>query len=178
MVTCVEITPKPDAKKFAQLVRDLITNLSDREVADLYRLSTSQQKSRLAMKRGRFKRQFQARSLLAKDNADVLCLDAAGQREDLEQARLQWQQLRQVFDEAMEVGSDAAKDARLSHPAFRLRTEMENISASLACFDIVGVHSHMLEALLAHQAVLWIRQQPDPAVLSEITQGMRSLLHV
>jgi hypothetical protein len=56
--------------------------------------------------------------------------------------------------------------------------EMDQVGASLTCYDVVGVHSHMLSAIMNWQALQWAKSEPDPEIMEAITNAIRGILHI
>jgi hypothetical protein len=77
---------------------------------------------------------------------------------DLERAREKWSKLQPNLDDVLET-SELAEDPTLVHTMQCLRVEMDQVSASLTCCDVVGVHNHMLSAMVCCQALQWGRTQ-------------------
>jgi hypothetical protein len=176
MLQFVQITPKLDGKQFNRLMKSLVPSLSDQSIGELFRTMNSAHPNKVTIKKGKFKRQFHARSLLNPEN--VAAFDSIGTPSpELERAREKWMKLQPRFDELLETAGKIDNPG-LAHAMQCLRVEMDQIGASLTCFDVVGVHSHMLTAIMNWQALQWVKNEPEPELMDGITNAIRGILHI
>jgi hypothetical protein len=178
MMNCVQITPKLDGKQFRRLVTDLVPSLTDPEVSDLFRMMNAAQVGKVAIKKGKFRKQFRAKSLLS--NELVASLEPVGRPSpELERARDKWTSLQPLLDQVLEAtAKKGAMDPALSHEAQCLRVEMDQVSAALTCMDAIGAHGHILSSVVYYQLIRWVTSEPDPEAIDQLTDSIRGLLRI
>jgi hypothetical protein len=176
MLQFVQIAPKLDGKQFGQLVRGLAPSLTDQAVGELFRTMNATSANKVLMKKGKFKREFRARSLLSPESAAAF--DAIGSPSpELERARAKWAQLQPRLDEVLETMHKTENPA-LAHALQCLRIEMDQVSASLTCYDVIGVHSHILSAIISWQSLQWAKAESDPEVMDQLITAIRGILQI
>jgi hypothetical protein len=136
------------------------------------------QVGKVAIKKGKFRRQFRATSLLS--NELVASLEPVGNPSPgLDKAREKWTRLQPLLDQVLEAtAKKGAMDPTLSHEAQCLRVEMDQVSAALTCMDVIGAHSHILSCVVYYQLIKWVTSEPDPDAMDELTDSIRKLLRI
>jgi hypothetical protein len=176
MLQCMQITPKLDGKQFNRLVKELVPSISDQAVGELFRIMNAAHPNKVTVKQGKFKRQFRARSLLNPESANEF--NSIGlPSPELDRAREKWAKLQPILDEVLET-TERGENPGITHAVQCLRAEMDQVSASLTCSDVVGVHTHMLAAIMGWQSLRWAQSEPDPEFMDTVTNSIRGILHL
>ena len=180
MMNQFQLTPKPEGREFHAIMKELVSTLSEEDIAEFHRLMNTPQEDKRMVSRRKFKKIFRARSLLNKDTgAEILLAKNMGKStKDLEHAREEWIQLQPILDSALETGEALEKNVTLSHAMQCLRVEMDNVSASLTCYDVIGVQKHMLACVMTYQTLMWTIKEPRPDVMDKLTNQIRNLIHI
>lgn len=180
MMTEFQITPKPEGREFHAIMKELVSTLSEEDIAEFHRLMNTPEEDKRMVSRRKFKKIFRARSLLNKDSgAEILLTKNLGKStKDLEHAREEWVKLQPALDSALETGEALEKNVTLSHAMQCLRVEMDNVSASLTCYDVIGVQKHMLACVMTYQTLMWTIKEPRPEVMDKLTNAIRGLIHI
>jgi hypothetical protein len=174
MIHWMELTPQLDGKAFRKLVKELIPSIDDADIAELFRAMNAHGPGRAPVKRARFKRLFQERSLLNSENVfEVIGTPSP----ELAKVREKWGKLQPECNRELEKAT-GSEDPGLTHATQCLRLEMDQVSAALACLDVIGAQSHLLSCMLAYQKVLWAKQAPDVDVIEGVTEAVRGILRL
>jgi hypothetical protein len=178
MMNVIEIIPTPEERHFTRIVKELIPILPDPEDAELFRIMNQTVVGKTHVKKGKFKRMFRARSLLAGEVVEEL-KSLAKSSPELERAQAKWAKLQPIVDNVLESTVEkGVLDPTLLHEAQCLRPEMDQVSAALTCLDVVSVHRHILSCVMLYQAIKWTTSEPDPDSMDPVTNSVRAILHI
>jgi hypothetical protein len=175
MLTSIQISPRLDGKKFRGFLLKLAPTLSDGDISELYRVMTMAGTGKTTMPRRKFRKAFETRSLLSSENAVDVLAPVGKMTPEFEAARQRWNELQPILDGALETKE---QDPTVAHAQQSLRMEMDNVSSSLTCLDVVGVHRHLLACVMSYQKLLWTIQKPEISAMDRVTTAVRGILQI
>ncbi|OHT05772.1 hypothetical protein TRFO_26458 [Tritrichomonas foetus] len=175
------ISPPISGKLFSRMIRKIIPNSTEEEIAVYFRISNVENSKKIDIKRRKLQKLMIASSLLSKDNCEeLLSLKQYKVTPEYEMAKGRWSEMEPIFSGALEKYNlrGEAHNPTVTHIARLLRTEIDAVGSAFACFDVVGAQRHMLSCIMNYQAMIWTMNEPNPNEIDSITQSIKSILNL